>query len=65
VSQIQRYLTTYQLPAERVLVRLDGLYGIGATLSDLARLPFIMRGKDYQVLLRTEVQFRLSLPEML
>ena len=34
VSQIQGYLTTYQLPAERVLVRLDGLYGIGATLSD-------------------------------
>jgi hypothetical protein len=62
VSQIQRYLTTYQLPAERVLVRLDGLYGIGATLSDLAGLPFVMRGKDYQVLLRTEVQFRLSLP---
>ncbi len=25
-------------------------------------LPFVMRGKDYQVLLRTEVQFRLSLP---
>jgi hypothetical protein len=25
-------------------------------------LPFVMRGKDYQVLLQTEVQFRLSLP---
>jgi hypothetical protein len=62
VSQIQHYLTTYQLPAERVLVRLDGLYGLGATLSDLVGLPFVMRGKDYQVLSRTEVQFRLSLP---
>src|SRR6266496_2541766 len=37
VPQIQHYLTTYQLPAERVLVRLDGLYGMGATLSDPGR----------------------------
>jgi hypothetical protein len=62
VPQIQHSLTTYQLPAERVLVRLDGLYGMGATLSDLAGLPFVMRGKDSQLLLRAEVQFRLSLP---
>jgi hypothetical protein len=62
VAQIQHYLTAYQLPAERVLLRLDGLYGTGATLSDLAGLPFVMRGKDYQLLLRAEVQFRLSLP---
>jgi hypothetical protein len=32
------------------------------TLSDLAGLPFVMRGKDYQLLLRAEVQFRLFLP---
>jgi hypothetical protein len=37
VPQIQHYLTTYQLPAERVLVRLDGLSGMGATLSDPGR----------------------------
>jgi len=45
VSQIQHYLTVYPFPAERVLVRLDGLYGVGVTLSDLAGLPFVMRGK--------------------
>ncbi len=42
--------------------RLDGQYGTGATLSDLAGLPFVMRGKDSQLLSRTEIQFRLSLP---
>jgi len=36
--------------------------GNGATLSDVAGLPFVMRGKDYQLLLRAEIQFRLSLP---
>ncbi len=62
VTQIQEYLTVHQIRAERVLLRLDGQYGTGATLSDLAGLPFVMRGKDYQVLLRAEIQFRLSLP---
>src|SRR6266496_3595092 len=62
VTQIQEYLTVHQIRAERVLLRLDGKYGTGATLSDLAGLPFVMRGKDYQVLLRAEIQFRLSLP---
>jgi len=62
VTQIQQYLVAHQLPAERVLVRLDGQYGTGVTLSDVAGLAVIMRGKDYQLLSRTEVQFRLSLP---
>jgi hypothetical protein len=62
VTQIQEYLTVHQIRAERVLLRLDGQYGTGATFSDLAGLPFVMRGKDYQVLLRAEIQFRLSLP---
>ena len=62
MTQIQQYLTVHQIRAERVLLRLDGQYGTGATLSDLAGLPFVMRGKDYQMLLRAEVQFRLSLP---
>jgi hypothetical protein len=62
VAQIQRYLAVHQVPAEQVLVRLDGQYGTGATLFDLAGLPFVMRGKDYQVLSQTEIQFRLSLP---
>ena len=62
VTQIQEYLKVHQIRAERVLLRLDGQYGTGATLSDLAGLPFVMRGKDYQILLRAEIQFRLSLP---
>src|SRR6266700_2995399 len=33
VAQILQYLVTHQLPAASVLLRLDGLYGIGATLS--------------------------------
>ena len=62
VAQIQQYLAAHQLPAARVLLRLDGLYGTGATLSDVAGLSVVMRGKDYQLLSRAEVQFRLSLP---
>jgi hypothetical protein len=62
VTQIQQYLTAHQIPTECVLLRLDGEHGTGATLSDLAGLPFVMRGKDYHVLSQTEIQFRLSLP---
>lgn len=62
VTQIQQYLTVHQIRAERVLLRLDGQYGTGATLSDLAGLPFVMRGKDDQFLSQAEIQFRLSLP---
>src|SRR6266496_5599966 len=62
VTQIQQYLTAHQLPTEHVLLRLDGQYGTGVTLSDVAGLPFVMRGKDYQLLSRAEIQFRLSLP---
>jgi len=43
--------------------RLDGQYGTGAVLSDLAGLSFVVRGKDYQLLNRAEVQTRLHLPE--
>jgi hypothetical protein len=62
VAQIQQYLVAHQLPAASVLLRLDGLYGIGATLSDVAGLAVVMRGKDYQVLSQAQIQFRLSLP---
>jgi len=41
---------------------LDGQYGTGAVIADLADFPFIMRGKDYSVLERPEVQSRLHLP---
>ena len=49
-------------PEERALLRLDGQYGTGAVLADLAGLAYVMRGKDYQILKRAEVQARLKLP---
>jgi hypothetical protein len=50
LSAITRYLTAHQLPRERALLRLDGQYGTGAVLSDLAGFGFVTRGKDYTVL---------------
>src|SRR5438067_273685 len=62
VTAIQSYRETHHHAEERVLLRLDGQYGTGAVLADLAGLPFVMRGKDYQMLKRAEVQARLKLP---
>ena len=62
VAAIQCYLQAHQLPQERALVRLDGLYGMGAVLADLAGFSFVTRGKDYTVLDRAEIQSRLHLP---
>ena len=62
VATIQAYLKASDFPEARALLRLDGQYGTGAVLADLAGLPFVMRGKDYQLLERAEVQVRLCLP---
>ena len=62
VSAIGSYLSTQQFPQERALLRLDGQYGNGAVLSDLASLAYVMRGKDYQLLDHPRVQARLHLP---
>src|SRR6266581_5145090 len=62
VTAMQSYLQAHHHPEERALLRLDGQYGTGAVLADLAGLPFVMRGKDYQILKRAEVQARLKLP---
>jgi len=62
VTAIQSYRETQHHSEERVLLRLDGQYGTGAVLADLAGLPFVMRGQDYQMLKRAEVQARLKLP---
>jgi hypothetical protein len=62
VTAIQSYLQVHHHPEERVLLRLDGQYGTGAVLADLTGLPFVMRGRDYQILKRAEVQARLKLP---
>src|SRR2546421_7566978 len=59
---IRRYLAAHSLPQARALLRLDGLYGTGAVVMDLAGFTFVMRGKDYTVLDHPVVQARLHLP---
>lgn len=59
---IGRYLTASQLEASRTLLRLDGQYGTGAVLADVAGFAFVTRGKDYSVLDHPLVQARLHLP---
>src|SRR5713226_10611470 len=59
---IGRYLATHYLPQERTLLRLDGQYGTGAVLSDVAGFAFVTRGKEYSVLDHPLVQARLHLP---
>jgi hypothetical protein len=62
VATIGRYSKAFEAPEEQVLLRLDGQYGTGAVIADLAGFCYMMRGKDYQVLDRAEVQSRLHLP---
>src|SRR5579875_1515778 len=62
LAAIDRYLTAYLLPKERVLLRLDGQYGSGAVLSDLAGFAYVTRGREYTVLDHPLVQARLHLP---
>jgi hypothetical protein len=52
----------HQLSKGRALLRLDGQYGTGAVLTDLAGFAFVTRGKDYTVLDHPLVQARLHLP---
>jgi hypothetical protein len=62
LAVITRYLTAHQLESSRVLLRLDGQYGLGAVLADLAGFAFVTRGKEYRVLDHPLVQARLHLP---
>ena len=62
VGVIQLYSKAHNLPEEQGVLRLDGQYGTGATLADLAGFSFVVRGKDYTVLDRPQVQARLHLP---
>jgi hypothetical protein len=62
LSAIGRYLAARQLPQSRCLLRLDGQYGTGAVLADLAGFAFVTRGKEYSALDHPLVQARLSLP---
>jgi hypothetical protein len=62
LAAIRRYLTAYQLPQEQTLLRLDGQYGTGAVLTDLAGFAFVTRGKDYSLLDHPQIAARLHLP---
>jgi hypothetical protein len=62
LSAIGRYQAAHRLPKERALLRLDGQYGTGAVLADLAGFTFVTRGKEYTVLDHPLVQARLHLP---
>jgi hypothetical protein len=62
LAAIGQYLTAYQLEASHALLRLDGQYGTGAVLADVAGFAFVTRGKEYSVLDHPLVQARLHLP---
>ena len=62
VKAISAYLKAQSLPLSQSMVRLDGQYGNGAIVADLAGLAYVMRGKDYGLLDLPEVQARLALP---
>lgn len=62
LSALRRYLMAYHLEASRILLRLDGQYGNGALLSDVAGFAFVTHGKDYDLLNHPPIQARLHLP---
>ncbi len=62
VAAVRDYLKTHHCSQERALLRLDGQYGTATVLADLAGLAYVIRGKDYQILKRAEIQARLKLP---
>ncbi len=63
-EEICAYLTAQHLPFSQAVVRLDGQYGNGAIVEDLARLglAYVMRGKDYDLLDLPQIQARLAQP---
>ncbi len=62
LTAIRGYLDAHHLSPISALLRLDGQYGTGAIIADLADFPFVMRGKDYTVLDQESIQSRLHLP---
>ncbi len=59
---IRAYIQAQGHPLAQTLLRLDGQYGNGAIVVDLADLPYVMRSKDYHLLDLPEVQARLTFP---
>jgi hypothetical protein len=62
VKAISAYVQAQSVPLSQVVVRLDGQYGNGAIVADLAGLAYVMRGKDYGLLDLPQVQARLAQP---
>jgi hypothetical protein len=62
MQAISAYVKAQSLALSRAVVRLDGQYGNGAIVADLAGLAYVMRGKDYDLLNREPVQARLAQP---
>jgi hypothetical protein len=62
VKAISGYVKAHTLSLSQAVVRLDGQYGNGAILADLAGLAYVVRGKDYDLLDLPEVQARLAQP---
>ena len=50
------------VPLSQAVVRLDGQFGDGAIVADLAGFAYVMRGKDYHLLNQEAVQARLLAP---
>ena len=62
VKAIGGYVKAQSFPLSQAVVRLDGQYGNGAIVADLAGLAYLMRGKDYDLLDLPDVQARLAQP---
>jgi hypothetical protein len=60
VKAISAYMQAQPLRLAQAVVRLDGQYGNGAIVADLASLAYVMRGKDYDLLDLPQVQARLA-----
>ena len=61
-ASITCYLTAHQIPRAHALLRLDGQYGTGAALANVAGFACVTRGKEYAVLDHPLIQARLHLP---
>lgn len=62
MKAISAYVQAHMLHPRQAIVRLDGQYGNGAIVADLAGLAYVMGGKDYDLLTLPQVQARLTQP---
>jgi len=62
VNAISEYVKAQSLSPSRAVVCLDGQYGNGTIVADLAGLSYVIRGKDDDLLDLESVQARLTQP---